>query len=266
MKFNILGCGWLGYPLALFLKKQGYNVGGSTRSTEKRKHFAENEIVHHAIHFENNQISGNLSNFLNADILCIAIPFSQQKNNLKAYALLAQEIERSTIQKVLFISATSVYKDTNSTIYETNSFEENPQKKALIALEELFLSHSGFQTNILRFSGLIGGTRHPGNFFKEGRTVPNGLAPVNLIHLDDCLEIVLKISEGNFKGKIFNAAADTHPTKKEFYTAATLKLGLKPATFMEEKTAFKTIDNSKLKKDLDYQFIHPNLMTCLDTF
>ena len=85
MKFNILGCGWLGYPLALFLKQQGYDVGGSTRSNEKRKHFVENEIVHHAIHFENNQISGNLSNFLKADILCIAIPFSQQKSNLKAF-------------------------------------------------------------------------------------------------------------------------------------------------------------------------------------
>mgnify|MGYP001372092678 CR=1 FL=1 len=266
MKYNILGCGWLGYPLALFLKQKGYEVGGSSRTNEKKKLFEDNGVSHHVIQIENNKISGNLIEFLNAEILCIAIPFSQQKSNLKAFAYLAHEIEKSTVKKVVFISSTSVYKDNNTLTSETGFFEENPQKKELIALEKLFLKHAGFQTNILRFSGLIGGTRHPGNFFKEGRIVPNGLAPVNLIHLDDCLEIVLKISEGAVEGEIYNAATDTHPTKQEFYTAAALKLGNKPATFIEEKTSFKTIDNSKLKKDLNYQFKHPDLMVCLENF
>ena len=32
---SIIGCGWLGYPLALFLKEKGYQVKGSSRSEEK---------------------------------------------------------------------------------------------------------------------------------------------------------------------------------------------------------------------------------------
>ncbi|MGB2128365.1 MAG: hypothetical protein ACPHXR_02700 [Flavicella sp.] len=266
MKYNILGCGWLGYPLALFLKQQGYAVGGSTRNDDKKSLFEENHISHHAIHIENNEIFGNLEALLDADVLCIAIPYSQQKNNRKAFEYLALKIGRSKVQKVIFISSTSVYKDTNTTISQTSSFVKNPQKKELIELEKMFLNQSGFKTTIVRFAGLIGGNRHPGNFFKEGRIVPNGLAPVNLIHLEDCLHILKIISEGNFVGEIFNAAADTHPSKKDFYTAASIKLGKNPAAFIEEKITFKNIDNTQLKKRLEYTFKHPDLLICLDAF
>jgi len=36
-KVSILGCGWLGKPLAVFLISKGYLVKGSTTSDEKLK-------------------------------------------------------------------------------------------------------------------------------------------------------------------------------------------------------------------------------------
>ncbi len=260
-KFSILGCGWLGLPLAQHLILNNHQVKGSTTSHEKIDLLEKNGIAPSIINIENNQVNSNLSSFLSTDILVIDVPFGKQKENFEAYKQLALDVEKSSIKKVIFISSTSVYSDTNSVITEDSSFEINPAKKVLIGLENLFLNHSGFETTVLRFSGLIGGTRNPGNFFKEDRVVKNGLAPINLIHLDDCIEIIKLLAEAEFKGDIFNACADSHPTRKEFYTAATLIQNKIPATFIENKEfSYKIISNQKLKRKLNYTFIYSDLM------
>lgn len=265
MKFSILGCGWLGLPLAKHLVTLNHTVQGSTTTFEKTKELDANGIIPFVLKIENDSSSENLGSFLTADILVIAVPFSQQKNNFKAYENLALAVEKSTIKKVIFISSTSVYSDTNAEVFEDVPFEVNPPKKILVELENLFLNHSGFATNILRFSGLIGGTRQPGNFFKEGRIVQNGLAPINLIHLDDCIKIIKILAEENFEQEIFHASADTHPTRKEFYTAAARLQQKNPATFIENSDfSYKIINSEKLKRKLGYSFIHPNLMELLE--
>jgi nucleoside-diphosphate-sugar epimerase len=216
------------------------------------------------VQIDNNKISGDLNAFLETDVLVICVPYGQQKNNIKAYQELAQAVAFSPINKVVFISSTSVYAACNSAVSESENTPLNPDKHGLVALENLFLQHPNFQTNVLRFSGLIGGTRNPGDFFKEGRVVQNGLAPINLIHLDDCVGILCKMLKGSHWGEVFNAAADSHPTRKEFYTAAALKLGKKPAVFMENLDfSYKTVSSKKIKTHFDYSFIHADLMDLL---
>jgi len=39
-------------------------------------------------------------------------------------------------------------------------------------------------------SGLVGRERKAGRFFAGKRDVPEGNAPVNLVHLDDCMGVV----------------------------------------------------------------------------
>jgi len=261
MKYSILGCGWLGFPLAQHLIGQKHTVYGSTTSPKKLELFTVNNIFAFLINIEDNKITGAIDAFLQTDILIIDIPFGRQKNNLVAYKKLALLLEKSPVTKVIFISSTSVYADNNGLIKEDSDFIVNPLKQALIDLENIFLHHHGFKTTIIRFSGLIGGSRHPGNFFKEGRIVKNGLAPINLIHLEDCINIIQLISEMNFPGEVFNATADTHPTRKEFYTAASLSKGHIPAQFLTNTDFnYKIICNQKLKNLVGYQFKHANLM------
>ena len=261
MRCSVLGCGWLGLPLAKQLIQQQWSVKGSTTSLEKLPLLEKEQLQPFLLRIDNNQISGDLNAFLETDILVICVPFGQQKNNSKAYQELAQAVANSPTNKVVFISSTSVYAACNSAVSESENTPMNPDKDGLVALEKLFLQHPNFQTNVLRFSGLIGGTRNPGNFFKEGRVVQNGLAPINLIHLDDCVGILCKMLEGCHWGEIFNAAADSHPTRKEFYTAASLKLGKAPAVFLENLDfSYKTISSKKIQKYFDYTFVHPDLM------
>ena len=123
------------------------------------------------------------------------------KTDKQAYIDLIPKIEKSSVQKVIFVSSTSVYADTNGTITDTENFKINPAKQRLIDLENLFRNNKHFDCTVLRFSGLVGGSRNPGNFFKEGRIVKNGLAPVNLIHLKDCIHIVYQILKKKMKGQ-----------------------------------------------------------------
>ncbi|MDX5436699.1 MAG: SDR family NAD(P)-dependent oxidoreductase, partial [Pontibacter sp.] len=85
--------------------------------------------------------------------------------------------------------------------------------------------------------------------------------PVNLIHLDDCLAILERIIEQEKWGKVYHAAADGHPSRKDFYTAAAQALHLSPPEFDDmEETKFKLIKSQKLKDELSYTFIHPDPM------
>ena len=263
MKFSVLGCGWLGLPLAEFLVKKEFLVKGSTTSREKLPLLKSKKIHPYLIKISNQSSSDSLEEFLQTDVLFVNIPFGQQKENLQAYIDLIPKIEKSSVQKVIFVSSTSVYADTNGTITDTENFKINPAKQRLIDLENLFRNNKHFDCTVLRFSGLVGGSRNPGNFFKEGRIVKNGLAPVNLIHLKDCIHIVYQILKKKAWNQIFNASADFHPTRKEFYTAATLLVNKTPATFLEELDSFKIISNKPLKKALDYNFHYPDLMNLL---
>ncbi len=62
-------------------------------------------------------------------------------------------------------------------------------------------------------------------------------------------------------GDIFNCCADTHPTKREFYTHAAQSLGNPVPEFTNSGTkSFKIVSNQKVKQILDYTFLHPELM------
>lgn len=263
--FSILGCGWLGLPLAKAFEKNNFIVKGTTTTVSKCEILLENNIQPYVLTIDAN-IEGNLEHFLNADILFINIPFRKQKPFYNSYEKLVKQIEKSTIEHVIFISSTSVYKDTNSEILEDSNFKINPAKKELLNFENLFLNNTHFNTTIIRFAGLIGGTRNPGNFFKSDKVVSNALAPVNLIHLDDCIGIVKAIVAQQKWNIVYNATASTHPTKASYYQKATLQIGKEPAKFIEELDTFKIVSNQKLIDDLGYEFVYPDLMESLSVF
>lgn len=263
--FSVLGCGWLGLPLAEAFVKEGYRVKGSSTSVSKYETLLEKDIQPYILSIDD-EIDGNLNHFLQADILFINVPFRKQKPFLESYKKLVKQIEKSTIKHVIFISSTSVYADINNEIITTENFSINPAKEALLTFEELFKNNAHFNTTIIRFAGLIGGTRNPGNFFKEDKQVANGLSPINLIHLEDCIAIVKTIVAKKKWNVIYNAAANTHPTKTSYYTKATQQMGKKPATFVNELTNFKIISNQKMVDDLEYQFVYPDLIESLTVF
>ena len=118
-KISILGCGWLGLPLAKALTANGFSVKGSTTSAEKLSVLENSGIKPFLISLESKNVSGEMDAFLNeSSILIIDIPPKLRGDNAESFvdkiAFLIPFIEKSVIEKVLFISSTSVYRDDNT--------------------------------------------------------------------------------------------------------------------------------------------------------
>ena len=248
---SILGCGWLGLPLALTLTKNGYSIKGSTTSEIKVKLLNNNGVQPFIIDLSNRE--SEFEEFLNSEVLIIAIP----SKNIVGFKNLISHIENSKIKNILFISSTSVYPNSNSIITEEHLIHKTP----LSEIEMLFKTNTNFKSTILRFGGLIGYDRKPGNFFKNGKIINYPDAFVNLIHRDDCIQIIKEIIAKNIWDKTLNACADTHPKKRDFYAKEFKKEGRNNPTFNElASNEYKIINSDQLKSILNYNFIYSDLM------
>jgi len=263
-KISILGCGWLGLPLAKMLLQKGYLVKGSTTSPSKLDILSSAGIQPYLIHLAG-EPTNKLADFLQTDLLIISFPPKIRAGKGEDYVqqinFLVESIQEASLKNILFISSTSIYPDTNSTVTELTIPAASLTAQYLVQAEKA-LQRTSIPTTILRFSGLIGYDRHPGRFFAGKENLPNPLGPVNLIHLDDCLQIINVIIEQQKWDEVYNACADTHPQRQEFYTAATAALGLPPPHFADPNLndTFKIINSEKLKKELYYRFIYPDPM------
>lgn len=262
-KISILGCGWLGFPLAESLLKNGNAVNGSTTTASKLGVFENAGIEAFLLSVSENGIDGDISGFLNdAAVLIIDIPPKLRGENKEDFVAKIQHliphIEQSSVQNVLFVSATSVYADDDSVVTEATI--PNPQTESgrqLLEAEKLLQGNSNFKTTILRFGGLLGADRHPVKFLSGKVHLENPDAPVNLIHQKDCIGIIEKILEKNVWNAVFNAAYPQHPTRKNYYQAKAIALQLPLPTFNQLPSKGKTIDASKLIQTLGYTFLVP---------
>lgn len=250
---SILGSGWLGLPLIKNLVDHGFRVKASTTTANKTSKLAELGVEPYIVDID--AILDNIQSFLDSEILIVNIT----SKNIAGFQSLVEQIEKSAVQKVLFVSSTSVYDNQNKTVVESSAGES--VDKPLFMIEKLFRNSSKVNTTVIRFAGLIGKKRHPGRFFRGGKIVKDPDAFVNLIHLDDCLAIMSQILEQAVWGEVFNCCADSHPTKREYYTKAAESLGLDAPEFATQLSpSFKIISNQKVKQYLNYNFKYDDLI------
>ena len=120
------------------------------------------------------------------------------------------------------------------------------------AIEQV-IRNSKNPSTIIRLAGLFDQRRHPGRWFAN-KVLNNPNGTVNLLHLNDCLGIIEKIITHQVWDEVFNACADEHPSRKDFYSRASRALGSPPPQINEQKTSIKIIDNQWIKKKLDFSF------------
>jgi len=256
-KVSILGCGWLGFALAKKLISNGYQVKGSTTSPEKISRLAEAGIEPFIIKFTSEEISASDA-FFDCDVLFICIPPKRNSAELESYPAKIKSIlesSRNAQAKLILISSTSVYGDENKFVNEnTLTNPDTDSGRVVVAAENILKLTYPKDFTIIRFAGLIGPERNPGRFFAGKSNVPNGLAPVNLIHQIDAVGIAISILENHSFGRIFNACSPSHPTKQDFYTKAADESGLEKPEFLAEKTKWKIVESVNVPEFLNYRF------------
>ena len=263
---SILGCGWFGLPLGKHLSEKGFIVKGSTTQQEKLTELSKNNIEPFLIVLSPDREPSETT-FFDCDILIVNIPPRLRHQKAEVFTgmlrMLIKAVQGKTIKQLLFISSTSVYGDLNSEVNELSEIiPDTPSGKVLAEAEGLLNRASGFSTSILRFAGLIGPGRNPGSFFLRKTGVPNGLAPVNLVHLKDCIGITTLMIEQQLFPKMINVCAPHHPTRKEFYTHAAVAAGNEPPHFIEEPGHWKIVSSCIVPSVIPYTYNISNLLEC----
>ena len=259
-QISILGCGWLGFPLAKTLLENGFSVKGSTTSEEKLLILKQSAIESYAIILKEDGIVGDFNAFLeNSEILIIDIPpklrGEHKENFVSKIRNIIPFIENSSVTKVLFISSTAVYKDENALVDEDTFPDPDTESSKQLLESELVLSQADFETSIIRFGGLIGDGRHPVRFLSGRKNIENPNAPINLIHQEDCIGIIISVVKLHAWNEIFNAVAPFHPTREEYYVKKAVALGLDLPEFNYLNSSVgKTISSEKIQNRLKYTF------------
>lgn len=260
-QISILGCGWLGFPLALSLQQKGFVIHGSTTSRGKLETLRAKAIHPFLINLTEKNIAGDINSFLDGSgVLIIDIPPKMRNNPSRSFSekvkVLIPFIEASTVKRVLFVSSTSVFGDQQGRVDEdTQPLPDTPSGEELLKSETLLAKNPHFKTTILRFGGLTGPDRHPVHYFAGRKGLTGANAPVNLIHRSDCIGIIEEILHQHRWGHIFHGVYPDHPSKEVYYTQKAVEYGLEPSNFKEEaSTDYKKVDSIYVSKLLDYQF------------
>ena len=253
MKISILGCGWFGTALARSLTGKGVQVKGSTTSSDNL-----NDVRSHLVRLETRENSVFDPDFFDCDLLVIAnnVRMNDEAAYLARVRYTITLIREFHIAKVIFISSTSVYGEPNAEVNESTAPQPETISAILLLQAEQLFQNAPFSCNILRFAGLFGRGRDPGRFFAGKDNIPNGLAPVNLLHLDDAVGLTMQLIETGLNYQIINAVAPGHPSRMEFYTQAAKQSSLEPAIFIAERVQWKIVNSSYT----GYQYKH-NLLS-----
>jgi nucleoside-diphosphate-sugar epimerase len=252
---SILGCGWLGKALGKSLVDSGFQVMGSTTKKDKIEPLESVGIMPFVFNVGELSRFTDAQKFFNTDVLIISLPQRARIDNGRAYVDQIKSVialaKQCKLNRMLLISTTSVYPNLNRVVTEEDADPQNPIVKA-----ELMVLESGIPSTVLRFAGLFGPDRHPGRFLAGKHDVVGADVPVNMIHLDDCVEIITRLIKNDLWNKVLNACADEHPTKKDFYTQSAISIGVEPPSFVAGMSEFKIVSNKRIKEMLNYKFIH----------
>lgn len=259
---SIIGLGWLGLPLAKALQHRGYLVKGSTTSNEKLVKLQEQGFDCRLLNLNPHPVGSTFNKLFETDVLFINVPpktrklpetfHPEQIKYLKAMAL------QGGVKQIIYVSATSVYPDNNQKALESDSLTRfTTGNKALFDAENLLWKDKNYDLTVIRFGGLLGVDRIPGKYF-SGKEAVNGNTPVNYIHRDDAVNLIIHVLENNLWNETFNGVAPEHPLRKEIYEKNAAEMGFAPPrSYTSEVPPFKEIVADKILEQ-GFKFIYSN--------
>ena len=264
---SILGCGWYGFALAEELLKNGYKVKGSTTSLNKLEFLQKAGIEPYLVNFEDGK-SEYEANFFDTEILIISIPPKSKSPNLIDYpnkiSSIALTAKKHNVKQIILISSTGVFQDGNFVVNEQTIPQPSTESgKMMLMAEESLRQDPSSRATIIRFAGLIGPDRNLAKHFAGKNDIANGQAPINLIHLADCIGLTRSIIDQKAFGNIYHGVSPDHPTRATFYTKACITSGFPSPNFINELLAWKKIESINTQA-LGYQYKVQNWLESLN--
>ncbi len=264
-KVSIIGLGWIGLPLAHYLKSHEKEVVGSTTSVEKLSRIQSGGIP--AVQFvliPFPQGKGFQSLF-QADVLVVNIPPRSRTRGADFYLeqlkFLRSMIDQSSVKKVIFVSSTGIYPEISREDEYPEDFPlslENCGNQTLLKAEQMMEKDRDFDLTIVRFGGLMGGDRIPGKYF-AGKENVAGHTRVNFIHRNDAVGILAWIIEKGLWNEVYNGVAPIHSLRKEIYERNHQDLGFPlPASYQQANPGEDRLISGKKILETGFKFEFPD--------
>jgi nucleoside-diphosphate-sugar epimerase len=277
MRVLIIGCGYVGLPVGAELARQGHEVFGLTRSGQTSPALQERGIK---------PLAADITR--RAELDTLPVPFdwvvntvSSNKGGLEEYRQIfidglrhiLQWLESSPPKKLVHVSSTSVYGQTDGSLVKESSPAEPRGElgQVLVAAEQLLLEAArakNIPAIILRASGIYGPGR--GHLFlqyikDEARIPGRGERLVNMIHRDDLAACILTALKSGRPGEIYNASDDEPVPQIHFFRWLSETLGKNMPPFVREEDAAprkraltnKKVSNRKLRMELGCPLRYP---------
>lgn len=264
---SVCGCGWLGLPLAEYLLSKGYAVTGSKR-TDEGVALLKNKGIEGVVFDIFNTDSAQTTNVLfDTDVFIANIPPGRKTLEgdgfVTAMKAMIDAAKAGNVKQFIFVSTTSVYGEVKGNVIEsTECHPDTASGRAHRELETYVQAQFPENGVIVRFSGLVGGSRHPAKFLAGREGIANGKDPVNLVHRDDCISAMEAIIGNQLGGEILHLSASKHPTREAYYQWAAAELGLPEPQFVAEGGEGKRIcpDFSLKALGIELRYPSPYLM------
>ncbi len=260
MTITIIGCGWLGRPLGEQLHTSGHTVYGSTRN---ESFFDElNAIGIQPFLLDSYQKVTIPKKVIDkTDLLIITLPPTSRnkgvlgiEENREFMEKLAAQFEDST--RVIFTSSTGIYPKREREYYETYTFTDKEQQTSTYQLEEA-IKHSKKSSVILRLGGLIGPNRHPITSLAGREYISNPDGPINIVHLNDVINAIEKVTNDTSISGVFNLVNPMHPSRESYYRSAAKHYDLTAPKFAQSTSIHRLISGQKLMQEHDFKYNSP---------
>jgi len=220
-KTLIIGCGYVGLPLALRLQEQGHEITGWVRSVTGAELLAGHRF-HRVI--TGSVADGGVWNALDENFELVIHCASSGRGGIEAYeevflkgALMMNA--RQPRARKLFVSSTSVYGQTQGEIVTEKSPAE-PVAATSRILREAEKAALASGVTVVRSSGIYGPGR--GVLFEKFRRDEaviegDGARWINQIHQRDLVAALAHLIDAGASGEIYNVTDDTPVTLHDFY-------------------------------------------------
>lgn len=254
-EIGIVGLGWLGSALYDYYHEKGVEVWGTRTSEEGVEEMRKQGVNAYLLNLAPGPENDEWKTWFRCRNLVINIPPGRKDPEVetrypKQVEQLLRMAESAGVERVVFVSSTSVFGGAKGVVGDDTPVQpETNSGHALVACEEIIAKNWKGQYAVVRFGGLYGPGRHPGRFFSGRTGIPDGDAPVNFIHRDDCVGVIDFLIQQSVRGAVLNACAPAHPPKKQFYHRAALHAGLTPPQFLPGGEDEKEVQCSWLKRE-----------------
>jgi nucleoside-diphosphate-sugar epimerase len=246
---TVVGCGWLGLPLAGALVDAGLEVRGTTTRRSRFGAIA-------AVGAQPARLSlgpgpeGETGVLDGADRVFVCVPPSGPEGEYAAaLEALAREAASRGAAHLLVCSSTGVHEgaDDHPVVREADvpSLDRAGPRARRLLEAEAAVRDGPLPATVARLAGLWGYGRHPVRSL-AGRELDGPDVPVNLVHRDDAIRALLRLSLPEPTLGTYAVVAAEHPPRGAFYRGEAKRLGLPAPRFHDRPKPGKRVSGEAL--------------------